>query len=71
MSSFVDPATHARFLVYLETWPYFRDPGTTKLKSAEFVRLDRELQALEARVGRLSPEERARRQELRRTLMIE
>jgi len=67
----VDPATHARFLVYLETWPYFRDPGTTKLASADFVVLDRELQDLEARLNELRAEERSRRHELRRLLMID
>ncbi len=67
----MDPATHARFLVYLETWPYFRDPGTRKFSAAEFVPLDRELQGLQARVDLLGPEAAARRHELRRLLMLD
>ena len=67
----MDPATHARFLVYLETWPYFRDPGSRRFTAAEFVALDHELVSLEARRGELAPEQAARRLELRRLLMLD
>jgi len=67
----VDPATHARFLVYLETWPYFRDPGTSKLSAGEFAALDRELQGLQARAERLGPEAAAHHRELRQLLMLD
>jgi hypothetical protein len=62
---------HARFLVYLETWPYFRDPGARKLTAPEFTALDGELASLEARLGELAPEQAARRLDLRHLLMLD
>jgi len=67
----VDPATHARFLTYLETWPYFRPPGTTRLTGPEFAELDAELLRLERALPSLDAEQSARRKALRQALMLD
>ncbi len=40
------PATHKRFLNYLESWEYFRRPDRKKLDRDTFAALDDELVAL-------------------------
>ena len=67
----VDKATHARFLTYLETWPYFRPPRAVRLTGPEFAELDAELQQLERDLTLLDADGLARRRALRRLLMLE
>ena len=67
----MDPRTHRRFLTYLETFGYFREPGQKRLDVATWRELDAELVALEAKAERevLDVGERARLRELERALM--
>lgn len=45
----MDRDTHRRFLQYLESFPYWNSPHAKKLGRDEFVELDAEMQALDAR----------------------
>lgn len=68
----MDPATHARFLDYLELRRYFaRGPDTPKLSPAEFVELDAELRSLLAKEqeGVCEPSDVRRIVDLRRVLL--
>lgn len=66
----MDPATHRRFLNYLESYEYFRRPDTVKLDQAAFAVLDKELMSLLPREKSpdVTREEAARIRELRKAL---
>jgi len=45
----MDRDTHRRFLQYLESFPYWNSPTAKKIGRDEFMELDAELLALEAK----------------------
>jgi hypothetical protein len=66
----MDPRTHRRFLEYRETFGYFRAERRTMLGREEWLALDAELAALEARPAReRSEDESARVRTLKRVLL--
>ncbi|MFW5925030.1 MAG: hypothetical protein ACOCV4_02625 [Myxococcota bacterium] len=67
----MDPKRHARFLEYLELSAYFTRGEMQRLGVDEFVVMDAELEALEAReqAGEIGAEERMRIRALRRLLL--
>ena len=66
----MDPRTHRRFLEYRETFGYFRAERRTMLGREDWVTLDDELAALEARPPReWSEEEALRVRTLKRVLL--
>lgn len=42
----MDRTTHARFLTYLESFEYFREPGQDRLDRESWLGLDSELERL-------------------------